>query len=170
MRRSLAGRGLPLVRPDLPRPDRYLLYAALTSARRQVVLVRRAVDDAGRPREASPFWNDVREALGDGCPPVERHGLRDLTYELDDAPSERERLRALAALAGGDAARRAPDRRTPCRAGRVASTARPRRVSRGTRHRRPGASSPSRGAAQLRRVRARDVRRLLAALVRRPRC
>jgi ATP-dependent helicase/DNAse subunit B len=111
VRRSLAGRGLPLVRPDLTAADRYLLYAALTSARRQVMLVRRAVDDAGRPREASPFWNDVRDALGDGCPPIERQGLRDLTYELADAPSERERLRSLAALAGVDvlAARRIAD-------------------------------------------------------------
>jgi RecB family exonuclease len=103
VRRSLAGRGLPLARPDLAAADRYQLYAALTSARRQVMLVRRAVDDAGRPREASPFWNDVREALGEGCPAVERHGLRDLTYPLADAPSERERLRALAVLAGSDA-------------------------------------------------------------------
>jgi RecB family exonuclease len=45
----------------------------------------------------------VRDALGDGCPPVERFGLRDLTHQLVDAPSERERLRALAALAGADA-------------------------------------------------------------------
>jgi RecB family exonuclease len=111
VRRSLAGRGLPLVRPDVGAADRYQLYAALTSARRQAMLVRRAVDDAGRPREASPFWSDVRDALGDGCPPVERQGLRDLTYELADAPSERERLRALATLAGGDAlaARRIAD-------------------------------------------------------------
>jgi hypothetical protein len=111
VRRSLAGRGLPLARTDLAAADRYQLYAALTSARRQVMLVRRAVDDAGRPREASPFWNDVRDTLGEGCPPVEQHGLRDLTYELDDAPSERERLRSLAALAGVDvlAARRIAD-------------------------------------------------------------
>jgi RecB family exonuclease len=102
LRRSLAGRGLPLVRADVAAADRYLLYAALTSARGQVTLVRRAVDDNGRPREASPFWNDVREALGDGCPPVERYGLRDLTHELVEAPSERERLRALASLAGSD--------------------------------------------------------------------
>jgi RecB family exonuclease len=103
VRRALAARGLPLVRPDLAASDRYLVYAALTRARRQVVLVRRAVDDDGRPREASPFWDDVREALADACPPVERHGLRDLTDELVRAPSERERLRALAALAGVDA-------------------------------------------------------------------
>jgi RecB family exonuclease len=111
VRRSLAGRGLPLVRPDLAAADRYALYAALTSARRQAMLVRRVVDDAGRPREASPFWSDVRDTLGDGCPVAERHGLRDLTYELGDAPSERERLRALAALAGNDvlAARRIAD-------------------------------------------------------------
>ena len=103
LRRALAGRGLPLVRPDLAAADRYLLYAALTSARGQATLVRRAVDDNGRPREASPFWTEVREALGDGCPPVERFGLRDLTHELVDAPSDRERLRALASLAGADA-------------------------------------------------------------------
>ena len=103
LRRALAGRGLPLVRPDLAAADRYLLYAALTSARGQATLVRRAVDDNGRPREASPFWTEVREALGDGCPPVERFGLRDLTHQLVDAPSDRERLRALASLAGADA-------------------------------------------------------------------
>jgi RecB family exonuclease len=103
VRRSLAGRGLPLVRSDLAAADRYLLYAALTSARGQATLVRRAVDDNGRPREASPFWNEVRDVLGDGSPPVERFGIRDLTHELVEAPSERERLRALAALAGADA-------------------------------------------------------------------
>ena len=124
VRRSLAGRGLPLVRPDLAAADRYLLYAALTSARRQALLMRRAVDDSGRPREASTFWSDVREALGEGCPAVERHGLRDLTYGLTDAPSERERLRSLAAARRGRCPGSAPDRGHGARLGAAGSIAR----------------------------------------------
>ena len=102
VRRALTARGLRLERRDAAARDRYLFATAVTRARRQLVLVRRATGDDGTPREPSPFWDEARRALGDGAPPPLRRGLAELTHPLDTAPSERERLRALAALASDD--------------------------------------------------------------------
>ncbi len=80
-------------RPDPVARDRYLLY-----------LVREAVTDDGSPREPSPFWDDVRSVFdrGDVERWTTRRRLSALVRQLDDAPSERERIRAAAALAATD--------------------------------------------------------------------
>jgi ATP-dependent helicase/DNAse subunit B len=100
-RRELGGR---LERPDPVARDRYLFYTACTRASERLVLVREAASDDGVPREPSPFWDDVR-ALFDQSEVVRatrRRPLSSLTWALEDAPSERERLRAVARLSVDD--------------------------------------------------------------------
>jgi ATP-dependent helicase/nuclease subunit B len=93
-----------LTRPDPVERERYLFYTACTRATRRLTLVREAATDEGSPREPSPFWDEV-VALFD---PDEvrrwtrRRPLSQLTWELEEAPTERERLRALAQLTVGE--------------------------------------------------------------------
>ena len=82
--------------------DRYLFTAAAARATRLLVLVRRAAADDGAPLTPSPFWNEALRVLDGGAPPVERRGLGELTQPLEIAPSERERLRAVARVAADD--------------------------------------------------------------------
>jgi ATP-dependent helicase/DNAse subunit B len=100
-RRELGGR---LERPDSVSRDRYLFYTACTRAERRLVLVREAANDEGVPREPSPFWADVRSlfAAEDVARATQRRSLSNLTWPLEAAPSERDRLRALARLAVDD--------------------------------------------------------------------
>jgi ATP-dependent helicase/DNAse subunit B len=103
-RRALDERGARLERPDPVATDRYLFYTACTRASQRLYLVREAADDDGSPREASPFWHDV-QGLFDGDDVrrwVRRRPLSALTWPLEEAPTERERLRALAELAAHD--------------------------------------------------------------------
>jgi RecB family exonuclease len=105
-RRALDERGARLSRPDQVARDRYLFYTACTRASQRLYLVREAADDEGSPREASPFWHDLR-SLFDADEVrrfTRRRSLSALTWPLEDAPTERERLRALAELAAGDPA------------------------------------------------------------------
>jgi ATP-dependent helicase/nuclease subunit B len=104
-RRELDSRGARLVRPDPVELDRYLFYTACTRASQRLYLVREAADDDGSPREASPFWHDVAALFDrdDVARWTRRRPLSALVWPLDDAPTERERLRALAELAAGDA-------------------------------------------------------------------
>jgi ATP-dependent helicase/nuclease subunit B len=105
-RRALDENGARLERPDAVENDRYLFYTACTRASQRLYLVREAADDDGSPREASPFWHDV-QALFDGDDVrrwTRRRPLSALTWPLEDAPTERERLRALAELAARDGA------------------------------------------------------------------
>ncbi len=104
-RRELDERGARLQRPDSVARDRYLFYTACTRASQRLYLVREAADDDGSPREASPFWHEV-QALFDAEDLrrwTRRRPLSQLTSALDEAPTERERLRALAELAARDA-------------------------------------------------------------------
>ncbi|HKU57317.1 MAG TPA: PD-(D/E)XK nuclease family protein [Gaiellaceae bacterium] len=104
MRRTLDASGARLERPDPVATDRYLFYTACTRASQRLYLVREAADDDGSPREASPFWHDV-QALFDGEDVrrwTRRRPLSALTWPLDEAPTERERLRALAEIAAHD--------------------------------------------------------------------
>ena len=93
-----------LERPDGVARERYLFYAACTRPSRRLYLVREAAGDEGSPRQASPFWEEVRGLFA----PDEvkrwtrRRPLSALTWGLEEAPTERERLRALAALAASD--------------------------------------------------------------------
>jgi len=96
--------GAPLVRTDSVARDRYLFYTACTRARSRVVLVRQATTEEGVPREASPFWHDVTSLFepADVARATRRRPLSSLTWPLETAPSERERLRALARLTVDD--------------------------------------------------------------------
>jgi ATP-dependent helicase/DNAse subunit B len=101
-RRELGGR---LERPNAVARDRYLFYTACTRARARLVLVREAASDDGVPREASPFWREV-QALFDPAEvarATRRRPLSALTWPLHAAPTERERLRAVASLTVDDA-------------------------------------------------------------------
>ena len=93
-----------LVRTDAVARDRYLFYTACTRARERLVLVRQATTDEGVPREPSPFWEDVRSLFdpADVARATRRRPLSNLTWPLESAPSERERLRSLARLAVDD--------------------------------------------------------------------
>ncbi|MBA2333053.1 MAG: PD-(D/E)XK nuclease family protein [Actinobacteria bacterium] len=90
-----------LTRPDPVSRDRYLFYTACTRATRRLTLVREAATDEGSPREPSPFWDEV-VALFDPDDVerwTRRRPLSQLTWSFEAAPSERDRLRALAQLA-----------------------------------------------------------------------
>ena len=93
--------GARLERPDQVSRDRYLFYTACARATRRLYLVREAAGDEGSPREPSPFWEEVAAAFDpdDVARWTRRRALSELTWTLEDAPSERERLRALALLA-----------------------------------------------------------------------
>ncbi len=101
LRAELGGR---LARPDAVARDRYLFYTTCTRATRRLVLVREAAGDEGVPREPSPFWEDVRSLFDDADVQraTRRRSLSALTWPLESAPSERERLRALVRLAAED--------------------------------------------------------------------
>lgn len=90
-----------LERSDAVARDRSLFYTACTRASRQLVLVRQAVSEDGVPCEPSPFWEEVTDLFEPAS--VARHtrrrSLADLTWPVESAPSERERLRALARIA-----------------------------------------------------------------------
>ena len=92
--------GPRLRRADAVSRDRYLFYTACTRPTERLYLVREAASDEGSPREASPFWEEVA-----GLFPADevarwttRRPLSSLTWRLESAPTERERLRALAIL------------------------------------------------------------------------
>ncbi|HWX09970.1 MAG TPA: PD-(D/E)XK nuclease family protein, partial [Gaiellaceae bacterium] len=103
-RRALDERGARLQRPDAVSRDRYLFYTACTRPLERLYLVREAATDDGGPREPSPFWEEV-QAVFDGDDVrrwTRRRPLSALTWKLEEAPTERERLRALAELAAHD--------------------------------------------------------------------
>ncbi|MDX6469153.1 MAG: hypothetical protein QOF75_956, partial [Gaiellaceae bacterium] len=103
-RRTLDERGARLQRPDSVSRDRYLFYTACTRSLERLYLVREAATDDGSPREPSPFWEEVQAvfAAEDVRRWTRRRPLSALTWKLEDAPTERERLRALAELAAQD--------------------------------------------------------------------
>jgi ATP-dependent helicase/DNAse subunit B len=99
--------GARLERPDPVSRDRYLFYTACTRASRRLYLVREAVTDDGSPREESSFWHAAAAAFT--AEQVERatkrRALSELTWPVEAAPTERERLRALARLCADSDAR-----------------------------------------------------------------
>jgi ATP-dependent helicase/DNAse subunit B len=105
VRRELDERaGARLARPDHVARDRYLFYTACTRATKRVYLVREAATDDGSPREPSPFWDEVQSLFprDDVGRWTRRRPLSELTWPLESAPTERERLRAVAARAADD--------------------------------------------------------------------
>jgi hypothetical protein len=105
-RRTLDERGARLQRPDSVSRDRYLFYTACTRPLERLYLVREAATDDGSPREPSPFWEEVQSVFDaeEVRRWTRRRPLSALTWTLDGAPTERERLRALAELAARDPA------------------------------------------------------------------
>lgn len=82
----------------------HLLSMAVTRPRHRLVLMRRTADDDGSPLAPSALWEVLRTARGTGG--VERRRrFADVVYDLGEAPAERERVRALAALAAYDPGR-----------------------------------------------------------------
>ncbi len=104
-RRAFDEQGARLQRPDSVSRDRYLFYTACTRPLDRLYLVREAADDEGSPREPSPFWDEVQAVFDpeDVRRWTRRRPLSTLTWTLDTAPTERERLRSLAELAARDA-------------------------------------------------------------------
>jgi RecB family exonuclease len=100
-RRELSRR---LERPDPVSRDRYLFYTACTRPTRRLYLVREAASDDGAPRDPSPFWDEVAAVFDadDVVHHTHRRALSQLTWLLDAAPSDRERMRALAQLSVAD--------------------------------------------------------------------
>jgi ATP-dependent helicase/DNAse subunit B len=96
--------GARLVKPDPVSRARYLFYTACSRPSRRLYLVREAATDDGSPRQASPFWDEVRALFpaDDLQRWTRRRPLSALTWPLERAPTERERLRALASLAASD--------------------------------------------------------------------
>jgi ATP-dependent helicase/DNAse subunit B len=96
--------GSRLERPDEVSRDRYLFYTACTRPTRRLYLVRQAATDDGAPVEASPFWHEVKAVFGaeDVKHATAQRPLSALTWSIDAAPTERERLRALAQLGASD--------------------------------------------------------------------
>jgi ATP-dependent helicase/DNAse subunit B len=101
-RGRLGGR---LLRADSVSRDRYLFYTACSRPTRRLYLVREAATDEGSPREASPFWEEVQSLFpaDEVARATTRRALSELTWDLERAPTERERLRAVAQLAADDA-------------------------------------------------------------------
>jgi ATP-dependent helicase/DNAse subunit B len=93
-----------LARPDQVARDRYLFYTACTRATSRVYLVREAARDDGTPREPSPFWDEVQTVFSpdEVTRWTRRRPLSQLAWPLEDAPTERERLRSLALRAADD--------------------------------------------------------------------
>ncbi len=100
-RSELGGR---LERPDPVERDRYLFYTACTRPRRRLFVVREGANDDGAPIQPSPFWHDVTSRFDpdDVTRWTRRRPLSALTWPLEGAPTERERLRALSRLAADD--------------------------------------------------------------------
>ena len=100
--RSTTAAGRASSRPDAASRDRYLFATACTRPRRRLVARPRGGGDEGSPREPSPFWEASRELFD--ADDVRRHTTRRplsaLTWPIEAAPTERERLRALARARG----------------------------------------------------------------------
>jgi RecB family exonuclease len=108
LRREL---GVRLERRDQVGHDRYLFYTACARATRRLYLVRQAANDDGAPREPSPFWEEVASLFpaDDVARWTRRRPLSTPTWPIETAPSERERLRALAALSASPESRAGAD-------------------------------------------------------------
>src|SRR5262249_50620406 len=96
--RSALGSGARLARVDEVAGERSLFYTVCTRATRRLYLVREAAGDEGAPREPSPFWEEARALFeaDDVARWTRRRPLSSLTWPLEEAPTDRERLRSLA--------------------------------------------------------------------------
>ncbi|HYI37655.1 MAG TPA: PD-(D/E)XK nuclease family protein [Thermoleophilaceae bacterium] len=95
-RRELArasGLMLPL-REDRLERERYLFYVCASRAERRLVLSSRTSDEEGNPSAPSFFVDDVRVVFEEL--PERRRGLADVTWPLDQAPTQDEWERSVA--------------------------------------------------------------------------
>ena len=109
-RRELGAR---LERPDPVSRDRYLFYTACTRATRRLYLVRQAATDDGSPARGEPVLAGRRGGLRRRRRRARdrRRALSELTWPIEAAPTERERLRALARLSAATPTARSRARR-----------------------------------------------------------
>jgi RecB family exonuclease len=99
-RRELASAsGLVLrAREDALAAERYLFYSAVSRATERVYLAYRSSDEEGNLALPSPFIADVAELLWPTWPQARRRRLlSDVVWGPDEAPTEREHERSLAA-------------------------------------------------------------------------
>ncbi len=114
-RRELAISGGLLLRPteDALARERYLFYACVSRATERLVLSYRSSDEEGNLMLPSPFIADVAELLVDGWSDHRRRRLlADVVWAPENAPTERERVRALAALGAPAGREAAPGQRS----------------------------------------------------------
>jgi ATP-dependent helicase/DNAse subunit B len=102
-----AAAGLRLrAREDALPAERYLFYAALSRATERVFLAYRSSDEEGNLALPSPFIADVADLLAGDWPAGRRRRLlADVVWDLERAPTARERARAAAdrgAAPGGE--------------------------------------------------------------------
>jgi len=86
--------------PDRAELARHLVYATATRPRERLVLVWRTADDEGRTAPAPAIWEDLMAAAGE--PAAQRRRFCDATLPLEEAPTTRERARAIALMASAD--------------------------------------------------------------------
>lgn len=111
---TTTGLRLPLHEDYLAR-ERYLFYVCASRAKRLLVLSTRYCDEEGNPESPSFFLKDARVVFAGGLEETERRrSLSDVTWSLDEAPTEAEWNRAVA---------RAGARREPERVGPIATPA-----------------------------------------------
>jgi ATP-dependent helicase/DNAse subunit B len=85
--------------------DRFLFYNACTRAYERLYLLRESASEDGTPRQASPFWEELRDLFDPDEAErwTKRRPLSRLVWEdVREAPTERERLRSLAVTASSD--------------------------------------------------------------------
>jgi ATP-dependent helicase/DNAse subunit B len=98
VRRALTRTGIELrLHEDVIDAERALFYACVSRPEAQLFLSHRTSDENGDPVQRSLFVDDVCDVLALGA--ATERPLSDVTWPLERAPTERERLRALA-LAG----------------------------------------------------------------------
>lgn len=97
-RRELArasGLLLPLREDQLER-ERYLFYVCASRAERLLVLSSRYCDEEGNPESPSFLLEDVRDVFADLDDHVTRRSLSDVSWSLEQAPTDAEWERAVA--------------------------------------------------------------------------
>ncbi len=98
-------------------PERYLFYTCVSRASERLTLSFRSSDEDGNLVLPSPFLGDLRLVLGEPWYQRRRRRLlADVTFALEEAPTEAERRRALAASGAAPVAAAPRSRRLGARA------------------------------------------------------
>lgn len=97
---SASGLLLPLREDQLER-ERYLFYVCASRAERQLVLSARTCGEEGEPEPRSFFLDDVERIFPGLASRARRRSLSDVAWSPEDAPTDAEWERAVAALQPG---------------------------------------------------------------------